>query len=171
MRRVWILAVIVVLGLGLVLAVATAALGYAWNRVEQPIAFNHRVHIEEVGFECTDCHLYAKTGVRATIPNIEICEACHADAEDASPGVVRTVEYVERSEPIPWRKVYRVPNHVYFSHRRHTAMAGIACEECHGEVGQRTEPVDRPAVAPTMERCLDCHDERGASNDCLWCHR
>jgi hypothetical protein len=25
-------------------------------------------------------------------------------------------------------------------------------------------------VDMTMDHCMDCHEESGASNDCIWCH-
>ena len=139
--------------------------------VVQPIAFNHRKHVEDLGLGCTICHLYAETGTRATIPNIEVCGMCHVAPMTESPEEVLVVEHVQSGEPIPWRKVYRVPAHVYFSHRRHTSVAEIACETCHGAIGEKTTPVSRPLVKITMDRCVECHRQSGASTDCISCHR
>ena len=138
---------------------------------EQPIAFDHRRHVEEVGLECTECHRYATSQARATIPNIEVCGDCHAEAMTDSPEEARVVLHIEEGEPIPWRKVYWVPDHVFFSHRRHTAIAEIECATCHGEVAERHEPLTRRLVPVSMDRCMECHAESGASNDCLHCHR
>jgi len=161
-------ALIAVLGLAVAGAAVTRLVSPS---VEQPIAFNHRLHVTDLGSQCTDCHLYAESGVRATIPNLEICSFCHEEAQTESPEEARLVEYLQAGERIPWRKVYRVPNHVYFSHRRHTAIAGLACAECHGVMEEQEQPVSRPAVRISMDRCMDCHDEKGASNDCLLCHK
>ncbi|MEJ2086119.1 MAG: cytochrome c3 family protein [Acidobacteriota bacterium] len=139
--------------------------------IEQPIAFNHRLHIEDVGLECTDCHLYAETGVRATIPNIEVCADCHAEAQSDSPEEARLVEYIQSESLVPWRKIYRVPQHVYFSHRRHTSLGEIPCQTCHGQMESRETPVTRAEVAVTMDFCMTCHEQAGASNDCQFCHR
>lgn len=160
---------LVILGL-LAVGAVVAVLAWARPAFEQPIAFSHQLHVEEMGAECTDCHQHVLDGVRATIPNIEVCADCHEEAQGESPEEARLVEHIQTGEPIPWLKVYTVPDHVYFSHRRHAAIAGIACETCHGEVGQRVEPVTRPAVEMTMDHCMDCHQESGASNDCIWCH-
>lgn len=157
-----------------VIAVATlGGLAFALRErsVRQPIAFNHRLHIEDVGAECTDCHLYATTGARATIPNIEVCVDCHEEAQTESADEARLVEHVQTGTPVPWLKVTWVPDHVYFSHRRHTAIAGIECETCHGAMAERVLPVDRPAVPLTMDRCIECHEDEGAATDCLLCHR
>ena len=162
------------LAVGLLVLGALGAVGVGFalapRSALQPIAFSHRLHVEELGSDCTDCHLYVLTAARATIPNIEVCGDCHEEAQTESPEEARVVEHIQAGEPIPWVKVTTVPDHVYFSHRRHTAIAEIACETCHGEVGQRVEPVVRPAVDMTMDHCMDCHEESGASNDCIWCH-
>lgn len=139
-------------------------------RVQQPLAFNHRVHVEELAFECSDCHLYALTSVRATIPNIDNCADCHEEMQGESAAEAALIEYIAAGEQVPWRKVYRVPEHVYFSHRRHTSIAAIECETCHGPVAELTEPVSRVFRRPTMNDCMDCHEQSGASNDCLHCH-
>ncbi len=139
--------------------------------VDQPIAFNHRLHVEDVGLECTDCHLYAQTGERATIPNIQTCAGCHAEAAGDTAAEAQVVEHVESETAIPWRKVYWVPDDVFFSHRRHTALGGLECEVCHGSIRDRDAPITRQAVSIDMDRCMECHQERGVTNDCISCHR
>jgi hypothetical protein len=148
-----------------------AVLGAACRPARQPIAFNHRLHIEEVGADCTDCHLYARTGVRATIPNLKVCAECHEEAVTDSQEEARLVEYIAEEEPIPWQKVTFVPDHVYFSHRRHAVIAEIECETCHGPMAEREEPVTRASPAITMEACMACHQRAEVSNDCWRCHR
>ena len=152
----------------LLVAIAVAMVG---EPVTQPIDFNHRMHVEDVGLECTDCHLYALTGMRATIPNLEVCGDCHEEAQSDSPEEARLVGIIQSGERIPWWKVHRVPDHVFFSHRRHTAVAQIECETCHGEVAELEMPLTRPLVRMTMDRCIECHRESEASNDCLLCHK
>jgi hypothetical protein len=143
---------------------------WTW-RIEQPIAFNHRLHVEDLGSDCTDCHLYAETGVRATIPNIEVCADCHEEAQGESEHEARLVEYIQSEELVPWRKIYRVPDHVYFSHRRHTTLGNLACETCHGRVEILETPLSRPDIDLGMDFCMDCHYQSNVSNDCLLCHR
>jgi len=168
MKRLWI-------AVFLLLAIAVAGAGVAISvrslRISQPISFNHRLHVEDLGSDCTDCHLYAETGVRATIPNIEVCSDCHLEAQTESAEEAKLVQLIEAEELIPWLKVYRVPDHVYFSHRRHTAVGGIECEVCHGIVADRETPVVRQEVRITMDFCMECHYESDTSNDCLLCHR
>lgn len=148
-----------------------AALALAPPEVIQPIAFNHSLHLDEVGLECIDCHLYATSGERTVIPNVQTCADCHVEAMTDSAEEARLVEYINSGEPIPWKQVYWVPEHVYFSHRRHTTAAEIDCETCHGPVSGRTEPLTRRLEPITMDGCMDCHDRSGVSNDCILCHR
>ena len=42
------------------------------------------------------------------------------------------------------------------------------CAMCHGDLTQMT--VAERVVDHTMGFCIDCHKQRGASNDCLTCH-
>jgi len=154
-----------------VLVLSAVALIPSLGATRQPLAFNHNKHVEELGLPCTTCHLYAKTGIRATIPNIEVCRMCHAAPLTESEEEAHLVEHIQAEEAIPWRKIYRVPEHVFFSHRRHTAVAGVECETCHGDVGSLAAPFSQQMVKITMERCMGCHWEVEASNDCMSCHR
>lgn len=153
------------------LVLGGVAFSFFPRAIQQPIAFNHLLHVEEVGLECTDCHLYAISGSRATIPNIQVCADCHEEAQTDSEAEVLLVRHVQDGEPIPWRKIFRVPDHVFFSHRRHTAMAELDCNICHGAMGERELPPARPPLNLSMEWCMECHEETGISNDCLLCHR
>ena len=158
----------------IILILGTSVLGMTGvpgRSITQPIAFNHRLHIEEVGAECIDCHLYARDGARATIPNIEVCIQCHEEAVTESGEEARTVEHIQDGVPIPWKKVYHVPDHVYFSHRRHTKLGGIECQRCHGAVEVQEAPFTRPLVRLDMDACMNCHRESKVSNDCILCHR
>lgn len=159
------------------------------SAVTQPIAFNHRVHVES-GLDCGFCHEAVESAAHAGIPATDTCMVCHEDTT-AMPGDencgrchdVGEGEHEELSdqaklqhlaaqgEPIPWRRIYDLPDHVYFSHRRHVTVAGIGCPECHGDVAGLDRPAPRPLVHHDMDWCMRCHETRGASNDCIHCHR
>ena len=139
--------------------------------VTQPIAYNHNIHIEQEGLECADCHVNAKEKKIATIPTLEICLDCH-DVEPLSdsPEEAKLGQYIETEEEIPWEQVNAVPDHVYFSHRRHVSIGELECSNCHGDITAQTIPATAPFVPITMEWCMDCHKEHGVTNDCLACH-
>jgi len=141
------------------------------EKIVQPIKYNHKKHIEEAELECTDCHVFVETNMRATIPNIEICADCHSDEPMTdSPEEVKLLEYISKNERIPWVQIYKVPDHVYFSHRRHVKIGELECTSCHGNVPELTEPAPRQLVEISMNNCIDCHRENDVNRDCIGCH-
>ena len=176
----------------LVLLVA-GVVGLLWRsaarpNVTQPIAYSHKKHIDE-GLECHDCHQTVLTRAVAGRPKEQTCLDCHDPEEledgddELSPEMVKLLTYLKNEERIPWRRLYRVPEHVYFSHVRHVGPGEVACETCHGPMAQAERPPRGPLVRLTMNFCLECHaqrqaafavrDERAshASSDCNACHR
>jgi hypothetical protein len=136
---------------------------------EQPIAFNHRLH-KEAGVECINCHLYFETQRFAGKPTLAVCLECHEEAMTESPEEEKIREYAKESKEIPWKKLSRTPDHVFFTHQRHVSGASIQCETCHGEIGETTSPPTKPLKTLSMDDCMDCHRQNGADNDCLACH-
>lgn len=153
---------------------AVAYISGGWP-VTQPIAFNHQAHVGKHQIKCVQCHVGAESAARATIPNIEVCgQICHRPdlpALTKSRAETALRKYLEAGEKIPWQKVYRVDSHVYFSHAMHTVLAQLSCETCHGNVGDRTTPVQKQVKPITMDNCMVCHEQHGVSNDCNNCHR
>jgi menaquinone reductase, multiheme cytochrome c subunit len=138
--------------------------------VVQPIQFSHKAHTEK-GLACDACHQSVEKASYATIPNTETCMMCHQNAITDSAEEEKVRQYAEKGLPIPWRRLYEVPGHAYFSHRRHVTLGGIACARCHGAIGESPVPLARPAVLMNMDTCVGCHVERSASVDCNACHR
>lgn len=138
---------------------------------EQPIKYNHKLHIEEALSECTDCHVQAEKSTRASIPNIQICGDCHSDLEVENSEQRKVAEYVQNGTQIPWHQVHLVPDHVYFSHRRHVSLGQIECSECHGDVSQMETPFVKPFQQIAMAWCIDCHKQRQVTSECYACHR
>ena len=57
-------------------------------------------------------------------------------------------------QPVPWVKVHRLADYVYFNHSAHV-VAGVSCVSCHGRVDQM---VQVKQVKPlNMDFCLECH--------------
>ena len=142
---------------------------------DQPIAFPHKVHIENQ-LECLSCHEFADKSRDAGIPGVESCMSCHVAIKTDSPEVMKLAAFAERREEVPWRRVYKFEDdaHVYFSHKRHV-RAGVACASCHGEVEQMQTA--QPVVPQSMGRCLECHRTNEAkfvpqsrARDCMTCH-
>ncbi len=138
----------------------------------QPIAYSHRVHVE-AGIQCLFCHSSALRSPVAGIPSVQKCMGCHAVIAAQSQAIQALAGYWERGEPIPWQRVNRQPDFVFFSHQPHLG-AGLNCEACHGDVGQMDAA--RPVVKMDMGWCLDCHLKQPQEKvarlaDCLTCHK
>jgi mono/diheme cytochrome c family protein len=160
----------------------------------QPIFFNHVIHAGSFQIPCQHCHTEARRGVAAGVPSVQRCMGCHAiiGAQD-NPEIRKIHDYWNRRQPIPWVRVFKVPEFTYFPHKSHV-RAGLACQTCHGPVERmprvgadrlghfipddllnivRTRPIVRPL---TMGWCIDCHREQNAKNgmkaplDCVTCH-
>ena len=139
---------------------------------QQPIQYNHNVHIETVGMQCVDCHISVEHQANASIPSIEICQNCHSgDPLTESKEEKKLLIYIDKEKEIPWIKIYHVPDHVYFSHRRHIIRGEIKCSECHGNINEMKNPVTAQFMVMSMNNCIKCHKERKVTTDCLACHR
>ncbi|PYS37491.1 MAG: hypothetical protein DMG14_21010 [Acidobacteria bacterium] len=137
---------------------------------QQPIDFPHKIHTEDIGVYCQDCHTGVKTGPRAGIPSINICMSCHEDIGDPKDSRIQLLrDHAKRGEDMPWQRVYGFveESHLRFNHSPHI-RAGVDCATCHGDLTQMT--VAERVVNHTMGFCIDCHKQKGASNDCLTCH-
>ena len=103
----------------------------------QPIAFPHNIHAGtqpgENKMDCQYCHFSAERSVDAGLPPVSLCVGCH----QVIPGttnpqeVEKLMDYWNRKEPIPWVRIYKIPDHVHYPHTRHI-KAGLQCQQCHG---------------------------------------
>lgn len=143
---------------------------------DQPIAFPHTKHVDELGLDCIFCHRNVNKGAAATVPSAGLCLTCHQVIGDDLPEVEKLREMVADDRPIDWVRVHRVPDHVHFVHEAHirffSERDGIpesaVCATCHGDVAQM-EKVEQ--VLPLkMGDCVECHRDNGAPTDCSTCH-
>lgn len=179
------------------LALAVAGGLGAWlltgeSAVLQPVAFPHKAHLDlkDPTFECTTCHDQATKGPVAGRPSTKKCLSCHS-GETKSVEERKLQALGEKGGEIPWRRVWRLPAHVFFSHRTHVVAAKVRCQTCHGPMETLVRPPGRPLKQLTMSDCIGCHEQwrwpdegvaRGAeparvptarrvSTDCNACHR
>jgi hypothetical protein len=138
-------------------------------RVAQPIAFNHSVHVELM--ECSDCHLYYSEREHSGLPSLSLCMECHEDAQTESAEEQKIRDIVAGGEPVEFRKLFRLPDHVFYSHQRHVSLGELECATCHGSIATTLTPPEEPLVRITMQFCLDCHQDRGVRDACTVCHR
>ncbi len=160
-------------------ALSMAGAGFAAGRtafrpagsVSQPIQFNHQKHVEDAGLECSVCHELYQTSERSGLPSLATCLTCHDGTTTGSAEEKKLVELAGSPVPPPFRKLFRLPDHVYYSHRRHVVVAGLACETCHGGIAATTAPPPRPLVRVTMDTCVACHTAQRVPTQCTHCHR
>ena len=139
--------------------------------VTQPIAFNHKAHIK-ADIDCSTCHEKAADGPAATLPPLRVCVKCHKEVQGKDPKLEEAImDAVAKKQEIAWVQVNQVAGHVYFSHRAHVAFAEMECDVCHGDMKSQEQPVSVPNVATSMASCIECHQKKGASTDCLTCHQ
>ena len=142
--------------------------------VTQPIAFNHKVHLEEASLQCAHCHTDAASQAWAGLPNKDSCLDCHdVDDEETqnNPEKAKLIRYDEEEQDIPWRRVAITRPDVFFSHRRHVTAAGLDCQTCHPNQRNLTAPPRTADFVMRMNDCIACHEKSEASTDCLACHR
>ncbi len=137
--------------------------------VKQPIAFNHEIHAEN-DLECLDCHPHFQEYSSSGKPSIETCSNCHEEPLGESKAEQKLIEYIKSGKEVEWKRLYQVPEDVFFSHRRHVVLGNIDCNICHGEIGESPNPPSK-SIQITMKKCMKCHEEEEVNNDCIACHR
>ncbi len=161
-----------------VFTLAIAAAGFAAGRiafatggpVAQPVQFNHQKHVKDNGLECPVCHEYYTTGKHSGLPSLTTCQGCHQEALTKSPEEDKLRNLFAITPQPQFKKLFRLPDHAYYSHRRHVAVAGLQCETCHGRIADTTAPPRYPLVRITMATCTGCHEGKKVSTDCTSCH-
>jgi hypothetical protein len=191
-----ILKLLTVGGFGAASFVAFWAGTMSGARPLQPIAFNHKKHAQH-NVTCDICHPLYRDQPRAGIPGVKTCIRCHEEIIYRMPEKDKIQEYRKSGTEIPWPRVYRIEpdiygldrifrgipskvlghiyggrNPIHFSHRRHTAIGKVECNECHGDVANMERPVTRTFGAIEMDGCISCHkaQEEKVSVDCATCH-
>jgi hypothetical protein len=135
--------------------------------VRQPLPFSHKAHAA-TGMKCLECHAGAPASEQAGLPETSKCMACHVAIKRESPHVKALAAAHNAKQRIPWVRVHKVPDFVFFSHASHV-KAKVSCADCHGPV--ETRDVLAREIPADMATCMKCHSARGASNECALCHQ
>jgi hypothetical protein len=144
-------------------------IGRQERKPEQPLEFPHNVHAGK-SIACTEyCHEPVTTGPVAGLPSVRTCMICHNTIATDRPRIRQLTAMRERGEDFVWRRVFAYTSeaHVRFNHAPHI-RAKVGCATCHGPIAQGT--VAERNVDMNMGFCVNCHNERKASIDCLTCH-
>ena len=120
----------------------------------QPVEYSHKLHAGDLGMDCRYCHSTVEKADYAAVPTTEVCMNCHVRVKGESPLLQQVRDSNATGEPIPWVKVHRLPDFVYFSHQAHVT-SGVSCVSCHGRVDQMIEVKQMEPLS--MAWCLECH--------------
>jgi len=132
------------------------------------VPFDHSIHAGTYQMKCLFCHVDADKSTTAGLPSVRKCMGCHKFVDKKKPAVQTLAKLWEAEKAPRWRRIYQLPDYVYFSHQVHV-NAQVACTRCHGDVPSM-KSITRVSSL-TMGWCLDCHRERQATHDCLACHK
>ncbi|HWL69544.1 MAG TPA: cytochrome c3 family protein [Geminicoccus sp.] len=124
-----------------------------WVR-DQPVPFSHEHHVGGLGIDCRYCHTGVETSAQAGLPPTHVCMNCHSQIWAGAPMLEPVRQSLATGRPIPWQRVARVPDYVYFNHAIHIDR-GVPCVTCHGRVDRM--PLLARARPFQMSWCLDCH--------------
>jgi len=170
LKRFWIIALILALGAVWFVVWFRGAFDDKGYAPLQPIAFSHQLHAGHMKMDCAYCHFNAERGKHAGIPPMSVCLSCHgADkgaVQNKSPEIIKLLDIAAKGSytgddgvvyeggVVHWKRVHKLPDHVYFSHQWHV-KAGVSCQTCHGAVEEMA--VVRQHTTLSMGWCLDCH--------------
>src|SRR5262249_35240920 len=104
------------------------------NAPRQPILFNHVVHAGSFQIPCQYCHTDARRSESRGLPSAERRMACHKirGAQDNAE-VAKIHDYARGGQPMPWVRIFKVPEFTFFPHRPHVRF-GLECQTCHGPI-------------------------------------
>lgn len=123
-------------------------------RPEQPVHYSHRMHVGELGMDCRYCHANVERSQEAMVPPTQTCMGCHATINAELGSLAPLRDAWASGDPVPWVRVHKLPEHVFFDHSVHLA-SGVGCASCHGRIDQMdVVQIDQPI---SMGWCLDCH--------------
>lgn len=171
---------------------------YGFNEgPEQPIAFPHTKHVQELGLDCTFCHRTVAKEASASIPSVEFCVTCHKIIGDNSEEIAKLRSYNSNEKPIDWKRVHRVPDHVHFVHEAHirffSGTKDVVSKIDIDRVSSQITLDDARKIYPNVkvgeiidvkesQVCMTCHGDVGnmakvkqirplKMSDCVNCHR
>ncbi|MGA2563582.1 MAG: cytochrome c3 family protein [Steroidobacteraceae bacterium] len=148
------------------LMAAIASSGQELKGPEQPIPYSHKQHLA-LGLVCSACHTNPDPGDAMSFPPTSKCMSCHQAIDKDSPAIQKLAAFDRDKHDIPWVRVYKEPNIVFFSHKAHLD-GGAKCEDCHGQVAQRDRLFRETDLS--MAGCVGCHRDHNASQACDYCH-
>lgn len=137
----------------------------------QPIKFSHKLHVTQNKIDCRYCHSGAEKSKNAGIPSPNLCMNCHKYVSEGPQYGTKEISkiykaigwdpdkqvYTGKTQPIEWVRIHNLPDLAYFNHAQHVKVGQVACETCHGPMGEMEEVYQFSPL--TMGWCINCHRE------------
>lgn len=147
--------------------------GWGYNKghsPEQPIPFDHSVHVGKHGMQCQYCHNQVERSRHSNIPALSTCMNCHMQVKTDSPHIQKLREAYDKGGSIEWVRVHMLPDHVMFNHSAHIKR-GVNCQTCHGAIETMSKVEQIQDLS--MGWCVNCHrqPENNAPLNCTTCHQ
>jgi hypothetical protein len=124
----------------------------------QPVEYSHKLHAGDLGIDCRYCHYTVEKAGFAAVPPTQVCMNCHSKVKTDSQKLLAVRESFAKDAAIPWVKIHRLPDFVFFNHSAHVT-AGVGCSSCHGRIDQMPRVAQKEPLS--MSWCLDCHRNPG----------
>lgn len=124
----------------------------------QPVPYSHKLHAGDLGIDCRYCHVGVERSPVASVPPTQVCMNCHTQVKKDSPLLNAVRKSWAEGTPVPWKRVHKLGDYVYFDHSRHVTR-GVGCVECHGRVDEMI--VVKQVEPLSMGWCLECHRDPG----------
>ncbi len=133
----------------------------------QPVPFSHKIHAGELKMDCRYCHVNVQKGAHASVPPTATCINCHSPiGADGAPALsavhpasekLRAVhESWDTGESVPWIRIHKLPDFVYFNHAAHVNR-GVSCVSCHGRIDTMEKVYQAKRLS--MNWCIECHND------------
>jgi hypothetical protein len=136
---------------------------------EKPFAFSHRLHVEDQGLGCTDCHTKVEKADDPGMPNAKQCALCHADIDAQKPPEKQIGQLFEKDKFKAHLYSAQDKSEIVFSHQKHAARDSD-CMACHAAAA-KSDAVSAD-MKLSMESCQKCHAERKKGpSECAGCHQ
>ena len=120
----------------------------------QPVAFQHDLHVGQLGLDCRYCHSNVEISGHSNLPTTQVCMNCHRDIQKDNPKLQPVRDSWATGVPIVWVKIHNIPDYAYFNHSAHVNR-GVSCVSCHGKVNEMSVVFQHEPQS--MGWCLQCH--------------
>ncbi len=149
------------------LGLAGCAIFGSLQNGEKPFAFSHKLHVDDQGLGCADCHTKWDKSDDPGMPSAKQCALCHADI-DAQKPPEKQISQLFDGDKFKAKLYSDLPAENVFTHQKH-AGRDSECLVCHAAVA-KSDAVE-PSMRLGMDDCQKCHTERKGPTDCAACHQ